>query len=457
MVNGFDRRVLWVFAIAFALAALLTKTHTDSCNDMSRIAAIDSLAERHTFRIEQSPWGGTCDRYTYAGHFYSDKEPLLIVMGAVVELAMRPFHVSFVTNFPLAYYLVTLFTVGLCFAAGTAYAYVLARLLGLSERIALVACRLMAVATPVLTWAVVLANHVPCGMAVLAGATHCILARRGAPAHAFLAGLFIAIAAAFDAAAVVFFLIPLFVLPRRSAVSWIAATLGALPLLAAQAAFNLHFSGSVIPPAMNGNVWDYPGSLFKHHYLTLGVVGSADAYKDYAWYLTFGDKGLFTYSPAVVLCIWGLVLMWRNRGEQRILAAGIAASCAVFLVLTFLFTDDHSAGNYGERRYADFLALLCVALGPLLAAIRSRWAVWAVRLVVLAGIVMEAIGTVSPWTGNPGFTWNLDRFHTIWLHAPWSAAIDVLGFLGVVAVAMRAIRAARGESVLRPNDQPSWA
>jgi hypothetical protein len=152
-----------------------------------------------------------------------------------------------------------------------------------------------------------------------------------------------------------------------------------------------------------------------------------------------GDKGLLTYSPLVLVAVYGVYIMWHNGGEQRRLGGAIAASCSLFLVLMFLFTDDRSAGNYGERRYVDFFPLLCITLGPVLTALRSRLAVAIVRLLVLGGIVMETIGTVSPWTGNSGFFWNLDRFHTIWMHAPFIATVDVLASLALILVAMRAI------------------
>ncbi len=433
---------LAVFFIAFALCACITKTHTDSWNDTSRIAAIDSLVERGTFQIDASPLR-TGDKYRYRGHFYSDKEPLLVLMGAGAALALRPFHLSPAANFPIAYYLITLFTVGVCFAAGAAYAYLIQRLLGFTRRVAFTVAGLTALATPVLAYATVLVNHVPCGVCVLIGTTHALLAARGSRTHAVLSGLFFALAVAFDAAAIVFFLVPLPLLRSRPQSTWLAFAAGSVPVLVTQAAFNRVYSGSVVPPAMNGSLWNYPGSPFLNHYPSLGLLGSFPAYADYLLYLTIGEKGLFTYSPLVVVAAYGLYRMWRNEGEQRELAVGIVAGCALFLIATLLFTDDRGNVNYGERRYVDFFPLLCIGLGPALAALRRGIAVVAVRAVASLAIVVAALGAVWPWAGGPAALSNLDRFHALWLRAPLIATIDALVCLGLILTAACAIEPAR--------------
>jgi hypothetical protein len=431
--------ILWLIGIAFVLIALMTKTHTDSCNDFSRVAAIESLSERHTFAIDGSPFAGTCDKYRYAGHFYSDKEPLLLIMGALVAYAIQPLHISLTTNFSAAYYTITLFTVGLSFVVAVVYAYVAQRVLGFSQRIALSVSGLMTFASPLLTWATVLANHVPCGAAALAGATHGVLAARGSRRHAAISGIFLSLAIAFDAAAAVFLLVPILLTQKRSPTLWLPIVLGAAPLLIFQAAFNLVYSGSLLPAAMNGAVWNYPGSIFAHHYLSWGMLGSIWAYIDYAKYLTIGDKGLITYSPLVLVAVYGLYLMRYNDDEQRRLSLAIIASTALFLIATLLFTDDHSAANYGERRYVDFIPLLCVGLGPMLAALRGGYRVGVVRVIVILGILMQAVGTVSPWTGAPGFLWNIGRFHALWTRAPIIGSVDILLTITIMLLSIRVI------------------
>jgi len=431
-----------LFFIAFALCACLTKTHTDSWNDTSRMAAIDSLVERGTFQIDASAIS-TGDKYRYRGHFYSDKEPLLILMGAGATLALRPFHLSPAMNFPITYYLVTLLTVGAWFAAGAAYAYLIQRLLGFTQRVAVTVAGLTLLGTPVLAYATVLVNHVPCGVCVLIGATHALVAARGSRAHAMLAGLFLSLAVAFDAAAICFFVVPLWLLCSRPRSTWLAFAAGSVPVLVAQAAFNDVFSGSIVPPAMNGSLWNYPGSPFLNYYPSLGLLGSSWAYADYLRYLTIGERGLFTYSPLVLVAAYGLYRMWRSEGELRELAAGIVTGCALFFLAILFFTDDRGNVNYGERRYVDLLPVLCVGLGPALAGLRRGFAVVAVRAVAALAIVLAALGAVWPWTGSPAALSNLDRFHALWERAPLIATIDALACLGVILAAAFAIERAR--------------
>jgi hypothetical protein len=305
----------------------------------------------------------------------------------------------------------------------------------------------MTFASPLLTWATVLANHVPCGAAVLAGTTHGVLAARGSRKHAAISGLFLSLAVVFDASAAVFLSIPILLAQHRLRHLWLPIVVGAAPLLICQAAFNLAYSGSLLPPAMNGAVWNYPGSIFAHHYLSWGMLGSIWAYIDYAQYLTIGDKGLITYSPLILVAVYGLYVMRRRDDEQQRLSLAIVVSTALFLVTVLLFTDDHSAANYGQRRYVDFIPLVCVGLGPMLATLNGKYRVGVVRIIVILGILMQALGTVSPWTGAPGFLWNIGRFHALWQRAPLIGCVDVIL---TIAIMLLSIRVVKSESPLAP-------
>ena len=76
----------WVIAAVFLIAvAALTKTEPKSWNDRSHIAAIESFVERGTWAIDGSPWHNqTLDKVLLNGRFYSDKMPLLSLVGAGV-------------------------------------------------------------------------------------------------------------------------------------------------------------------------------------------------------------------------------------------------------------------------------------------------------------------------------------------------------------------------------------
>ena len=73
-----------IFAAMLVIWFVQTKEQRDSWNDASRLATIESLVERGTWQIDQSPFLRlTGDKIFLQGHFYSDKPPLLQVFSAV--------------------------------------------------------------------------------------------------------------------------------------------------------------------------------------------------------------------------------------------------------------------------------------------------------------------------------------------------------------------------------------
>src|ERR1700726_3631106 len=95
---GIDRLGLWVLLVASAIAAVSARPYAGSWNDGSRLAAVESLIDYHTWAIDQSifvrgtatssgasPYPaseptlrmfGTQDKMWINGHFYSDKAPV---------------------------------------------------------------------------------------------------------------------------------------------------------------------------------------------------------------------------------------------------------------------------------------------------------------------------------------------------------------------------------------------
>ena len=141
-----------------------------------------------------------------------------------------------------------------------------------------------------------------------------------------------------------------------------------VPVVAAQLAFNEAVSGALGPPAMNQASWADPSSPFHRADQALLRFSSAGDYLRYAAYLLVGDKGLISYTPLALVCAYGFVRMAAAPGVMRRIALAIAATFVLYFVLMVAFTDDYGALNYGQRRYVDLFFLLCVGLGPALAA-----------------------------------------------------------------------------------------
>ena len=86
-----DLIVAAVTAFAFfAVFAALAKSRPESWNDIGRMAGIESIAERGTWSIDDSPWvDQTQDKVRLDDKFYSDKMPLLTLMGAGVYAVLH--------------------------------------------------------------------------------------------------------------------------------------------------------------------------------------------------------------------------------------------------------------------------------------------------------------------------------------------------------------------------------
>ncbi|HEY0382194.1 MAG TPA: hypothetical protein VGC72_08340 [Candidatus Elarobacter sp.] len=431
-----------MFAVAFALCALLTKTHVTSWNDGSRIAMVDALTANHALAIDGSPFAAHLgDKILFHGKHYSDKPPLLALLATGVALAVAPLGITLRQTPGAAIYLITLFTVGVWFGIGCCYAYAFTRLLGFGARVAAAVAALTGAATLALPYAIVLTNHVPCGAAGLAGCYHLVRARDGAPVHHALAGMFFALAYAFDPAGLLLAIAGAVLLWGAPARRWVICIAAGAPVVALQLAYNVLVSGSILPTAFTGSVWTefpHPAGTTPQPFET----HSAGDYVRFVFDLLVGAKGLISFTPLVLVAAYGLAIMGRAGGVMRRIAVAVAATCAVFFATIVTLQNDAAAANFGERRYVDLFFLLCIGIAPALASVRSRIAAVAVRACIALSVAIAALGTVAPFGGAPGesgFSFAGAAFAALLHRAPVQAAVDVLMLLVIVALVLRLV------------------
>jgi hypothetical protein len=438
-----DRRALVVvFFSALVMCALVSKSHIGGWNDGSRIATVDALTASRTFVIDGSPFErGLGDKIRFHGHTYSDKQPLLPLLAAAVMFAVAPLGITLRHTPAAAIYLLTLFTVGIWFAIGCCYAFAFQRLLGFDRKVAFAVAALTGTGTLALPYAAVLANHVPCGAAALAGCYHLVRARRGGRFDAALGGFFFSLAYAFDAASALFATTVVVLLWGGSLRSALVCVAAAVPVVALQAAFNAAISGSVIPTAYNAAVWTGSGPA------PLGIgasqmlhVHAPGLYVGFLMNELVGDKGLFSFTPLMLLAGYGLVVMWRGSAELRRIALALLTTAAVFVCAIVFLSDDTATANFGERRYVDVFFMLCVALGPGLAAVRGALGAFVARLLIVSSIAIAALGTVNPFAGDAG-EWGVIRgaaeFGALAHRAQVQATLDVLLLVGLIVAVVR--------------------
>jgi hypothetical protein len=432
-----------IFFAALALCALVTKTHVVGWNDGSRMATVDALTANHTFQIDGSPFAaGLGDQIRYHGRTYSDKPPLVAVAGAGVAEVLAPLGITLRRTPGTAIYLVTLLTVGIAFALGCCYAYAFQLLLGYEPRIAVAVAALTGVATLALPYATVLVNHVPCGAAALAACYHLyrFRAHDGGVRDVALGGMFLSIAYAVDAAGIMFALAGAVLLWGAPVRRWLVCIAAGVPVVALQIAYNLAVSGSPVPTVFNLGVWSDPSLPLHAESLQVMRWFSPLEYFGFAVNLTVGGRGLFSFTPLTAVAAYGFARMWRTGGNVRVLALAILAASGVFFMMIVFLQNDAHARNFGERRYVDLFFVLCIALGPALAAVRGLAAAAAVRLAIATSVAIAALGTVAPFAGQPGesgFAFGSAEFAALYRRAPVQAALDVVLLVALVVVVLR--------------------
>jgi len=437
------RRIVLVFLAALALCSLVTKNHVVGWSDRSRFATVDALTVERSFAIDGSPFAiHLGDEIHYRGHTYSDKPPLPAILGAGVALLLAPLGVTLRQTPGTAIYLVTLLTVGVWFGIGCCYAYAFQRRLGFELHVATAVAALTGAGTLVLSYAGVFVNHVPCGAAALAGCYHLYPARDRGARDVALGGLFFALAYAFDAAGVIFAIAAAVLLWRSPLRRWVLCAAAGLPIVASQLGFNLLISGSIVPTAFNPVVWGDPSRPLHAASLPVVAIFSPGQYLAIVTNLLVGARGLFSFTPMMVVAGYGFVRMWRMSEPVRVLAlAVLATSTAYFLAIVFL-QNDTLARNFGERRYVDLFFMLCIALGPALASIRTAPAVISTRLAIAVSVAIAALGTVAPFGGGPGqsgFVFAPAEFAALEHRAPLASAFDILFLIVLIGLVLRLV------------------
>jgi hypothetical protein len=220
---------------------------------------------------------------------------------------------------------------------------------------------------------------------------------------------------------------------------WLLCAAAGLPIVALQIAYNVAISGSVVPTVFNASVWNDP-SLPLHSWSSeMFRVFSPAVYLGFAANLLVGGKGLFAFTPLMFVAAYGLVVMRRAGGLMARLALAVAATFAVFFVLIVFLQNDYNARNFGERRYVDLFFLLCIALGPALASIRSAVASAAVRLAIGSSVAIAALGTVAPFAGaagEPGFAFGAAEFAALLRRAPVQGVLDVFALIVMIVLVL---------------------
>ena len=407
-----------LFLVTLCIVALFTKT--DPHASQSRLATIESIVERGTYRIDDSIFIHTIDKVHRDGHYYSHQPPLLSMLEAPVYWLLRLSGARFHNRgrFVMTYAF-TLLTNGLALAL-TVIAF--ARILSLAgvqgpwrDALAL----LLPLGTWLLPYGVVTNNHGVSGLlvAILIWLLLKIewhgMTRSRALAMGGVLGLLVAI----EILPIVSFV------PVTAAYLWLrrdstardrllfAATL-ATPLLA-HAVLNVPITGDVIPAGFHTEMFRFEGSGFEEATLTGSIkYDSPGAAAHYAWHSLFAGKGFFVFAP---LCLAGLAAAvverrwWQERaGRVHIV---LAMSVALSLAASLLTTNNFGGAAVGFRHAVYLSPVFAIWVLPWLTRERPapRTTIAAVAGVSAAMLIVFAVR--EPWfaltlSDRPVGTWD---------------------------------------------------
>lgn len=320
------------------------------------MATAESLVERGSFSIDDSPGLATVDKVYIEGRFYGCQTPLLPMIMALFYFPLFKLGISFAQHRELAVWFLTwIFTGGSI--AGTAALLGQAHFLEWKQgRKAVGFALLFFFGALYISYSSVLSSHIFSGFLIFLS-SFLVIYRHGSKLFLFIAGLAVSTAAmtdppagfAFGAALLLYLLIV-----NRSRFGALFYILGAVPPAAAHALANIAICGSIVPVNVQPEYFQYPGAIFDASNLS-GVVANTTLSQlaVYGFHSLIGHRGWFSYTPLLLFSLWGFIVAVRNsgnRGRGILLLASLAVVTAFYLWRT---------QNYGDCAYGNrfFLAI----------------------------------------------------------------------------------------------------
>lgn len=372
-----DRReYLKVFIVFFILFAILLKTEPMGWNDGSRMAQIQSLVEYGSFSIDNSVFS-TGDKYFFNNHFYSDKPPILALYASPFYFVLHLFGFSFENNAKLTYYLVTLLSIGCLSILGlVVFRKIIRDFFYASNEWANITTFIVGAGTLVLPYSLVFNNHLPSGVLVLLGFFFLLNFRRNSRLkNALYSGLFTSLAGSIDINCflfIPFILIPIF---RKSMKAGLVSILSCLPVIALYLFLNLYTSGSLMPPAMNAPLWNYPGSVFSQENLSgLAHHNSISDVLFYAFHMVLGNRGLISHTPILLVSIVGIFALYRQKNSKfqyKTEYSYMLLATLLYVGIYIFRTTNYSGWAFGIRWFASLMFILCLPIASLESAVKS--------------------------------------------------------------------------------------
>jgi hypothetical protein len=402
-------------ALALSLAllgvwVLWGKSRPVICNDGSRLATIESLAERSTFDISDSMFVDTCDKVRIDGRYYSDKPPLLALAGAGIYRVLRGAGLDARRDVAPAYRWLTFLLVVLPALSIFPMADLWLRAKGASLEARWWTLVVAGFGTLELPYVTTLNSHVPAAAAVLAAFVLVDLVPLGAALSLPLAGLLIGFSTAIELHSG-FYALPLawFVYRRYWSSARPGTRAGALGFCALSAApvlvqlvLNYGITGRLAPVGVQADSYLFPGARHMLPYL-VGEKAAAlltwNGIARFLWHGSVGYRGVLSHSVALVLGFAGLWKFGRESAERAEVAWGVFLPIIPPVVfLTFDGPLSYGGSCYGFRYMIFWMPLVALFFSRLLRD--GAPAPW-MKMLVGISVLTSAGGLGAPWLVQP--------------------------------------------------------
>ncbi len=246
----------------------------------------------------------------------------------------------------------------------------------------------LGLASPIAPYSIVFAGHVPAALALFSGfwllvrhASRAILPNRR---RLFWSGLLISLSANIDLTLTLFLgTIGLWVLiVQRQKISVFAV--GAFVPFALSAAINYWAAGTIVPLYFDPKAYDFFGTVLNPTVGGTNGFYSLEFGLNYAYNLLIGERGLFAFTPVLIVGVIGAVLALRDK-QRRGLTLAVLSGCALFAAYLIARTDNYGGEAWGARWFVPLVPLLWWYMRDAWCVVRGgRWLlIWHVALAAL--------------------------------------------------------------------------
>jgi hypothetical protein len=406
-----------ILVLLFCLPLLRPLRHPDpsqiSDDELGRLATVQSLVEHNSLSIDHSIFAPAHNTVRIGDKLYAEQSPTLSLLLAGPYWLMHRFGFSFSHNANFVEFFLTLLGVTLPVAIAAGLIYRMGRLFELPRWKRSALAIIVAFASGLVSYAVVLNAHAPAAALIIASAAclaHVASSRRPAVTGGWLAvcGLCAGLAATIEPAAAIFTVLLIAVIPAMRwrpslrAAGVLMYLLGLTPPLLLHAVLTVPITGDMRPINFHNEFYsrvdakvtpapDDDDDTSKFAFMTDGLARLSQG--------TIGEHGVLSHFPILLLGILGIsAVMHRHWPTTTKILAGATALAAAAIVIAYSLATRLGAGSmFAAQYFVIFIPLLVFWSGAWLR--RSHHPVtWTLAgLLLIFSTTVSLIGATNPF------------------------------------------------------------